>query len=58
MTSDRYKCRLCDFTTPKMRTLKSGKVVSGWIAMQHHVNLEHAESLDQEVDLVGEWDRE
>jgi hypothetical protein len=35
------KCRWCNFTVLKWRTLPDGKKISGWPALSRHVESEH-----------------
>jgi hypothetical protein len=49
-TSERLKCRYCNWSCLKWRTNKSGKRISGWRKLQYHLLDAH----DIEADLIGD----
>lgn len=45
-TSDRFKCRHCDWTTPKWTTTKDGRKKSGWARLESHLEIKHGIEAD------------
>lgn len=49
-----FRCAHCSWNTPKWRTRKDGKTISGWPRLQDHLLEEHGIT----VDLIGEGEDE
>lgn len=50
-----FKCRFCDYRVRKIRTLKDGKTVSGWISLANHIEDFHPNE-DEKLDEIRNED--
>jgi hypothetical protein len=57
--TDRYiRCRFCDYRVRPIARTKGGRVVSGWVRLQKHVEDMHTNESLAEDDKINEYMRQ